>query len=370
MALRKQLRDDNHWENRPEPNLRQYCDLVALGTIADVVPLRGENRIFVKHGLEVMRAGNRPGIKALAAASGLDRQFMDSEDIAFRLVPRLNAAGRLSHADMGVSLLTADDKNAADEIAAELGKKNFTRQLMEKEMLADIEKYLKNYPECLQKKSIVLAHPGWHVGILGIIASRLTDRYGKPTVLFSKQEGVSRGSARSIPGFDLYQGLVHCADKLEAFGGHPMAAGLSIKTGRIGLFQDTFEAVVSKFASEEDSAREVPVDVELDFYHITGGLLDELTQLQPYGAENREPLFLARGVKVFYSTRIGKDKTHRRMRVGQVSEKVVNAIQFNVPQDYFEADLFERMIFHLRWNHYKGMKTAQIIIKDVELAGQ
>ena len=368
IAVRKALRDLGHWDKRPEPNLKQYCDLVALGTVADVVPLKTENRIFVKQGLQVIRSGQRSGLNALINACRLDRDFIDAEDIAFRLVPRLNAAGRLSHAKIGMSLLTAGDEDSADQIARDLCHKNHTRQLMEQEMVVDIENYVRDHPGVMKQPAIVLAHANWHEGILGIVASRIADRFFKPVVLLSKKDSISRGSARSVPGFDLYGGLALCAEALEQFGGHPMAAGLSIKTDHIPMFRQMFEKVAEKVMPDGPLKQTMPVDCELAFDQMTKPFIDELARLQPFGEENPEPLFLAREARVFHSARVGKDKRHLRLRVGQVREKAVNAIYFNAPGVLDQAGTLDGMVFHLRWNHYNGKKSPQMVVRHVAAA--
>ncbi len=207
ICLRTRLREKGYWNERPEPNLKAYCDLVALGTIADMVPLVGENRILSKTGLELIRAGHRPGLTALLEASAIHDRILNAEDVAFKLAPRLNAAGRMDHAARAVDLLNAQDTEAAKAAAQTLNLLNRKRQDLERGILADIQRFIDNNPSLLRRRSLVLYRPGWHVGVLGIVASRLMHNYHRPVVLISLQDGSGKGSARGIEGLNPYDAL-------------------------------------------------------------------------------------------------------------------------------------------------------------------
>ncbi len=238
--LRKYLRDRGFWTSRNEPNLKNACDLVALGTVADMVPLTGDNRIFVKGGIDIINSGPRPGIQSLMEISGIQRPFLNSEDIAFKLAPRLNAAGRMSHANTAADLLLTQDSRKAMRAAETLNALNCERRSVEQRILDDIQLRLQKDPGHLQAGALVMADAAWPPGILGIVASRLVRQYFCPVVLISTQNGIGKGSARSIPEFDLYQGLKACSDSLIGFGGHAAAAGLEIATEMIPEFQNRF----------------------------------------------------------------------------------------------------------------------------------
>ena len=363
IAVRKKLREMKHWDSYPEPNLKDLCDLVALGTVADLVPLVAENRILVKNGLEIMRQGKRVGIQALIELCKLEKKPIEPDDIAFRLAPRLNAAGRMHHAKLAVELLLTEDAGSAVRTARDLGKLNLSRQIIEKEILEDIEKLLNDCPAMLDKQTIVLSHRTWHAGLLGIVASRIAGRFYRPVVLISEKESPCKGSARGIPNLDLYQLLESCSDSLEAFGGHKMAAGLTIIPENINRFREDFEEITKKTVHSESFAPTLLIDKELMLNEVSDRLMDELESLQPFGTSNSEPLFMARDVRIYFSSMVGNN--HRRMQLGQLDGKPVNGIQFNVLPEFSQLERFDRMAFRLRWNHWNGRKTAQVVVEDV-----
>jgi single-stranded-DNA-specific exonuclease len=347
--------------------LKYYCDLVALGTIADMVPLVRENRIFCRAGLELIRTGSRPGLVALGEISGIGNSSIDAEDIAFRLAPRLNAAGRMDHAARAVELLTETDIEAAANAAHTLNLLNQRRQQMEQATLAEIESYLKANPSLLERRSLVLAQDGWHAGLLGIVASRIMDRYYRPVILISMEDGIGKGSGRSIPGIDLYQVLSGCSEHLQTWGGHAMAAGLKIRQEKVEIFQDAFEADIQNRVQPEKLIQTLNIDSEIDFSVISGSLIDELETLMPYGAGNPEPLFVASDIRVVSSRIVGR--RHRRMMLRQSTVRQspnFQAIQFNVDKDRGRSDHFSRAVFRLRWNRWNGQKAVQIVVEDVQ----
>jgi len=367
VCLRTRLREIGYWNVRPEPNLKEYCDLVALGTVADMVPLIEENRILSKTGLELIKAGHRPGLTALLEASSIQNQSLSAEDIAFRLAPRLNAAGRMDHAARAVDLLIAKNTEAADKTARTLNLLNRKRQDLEKGILADIQRFIDSNPSLLRRRSLVLYRQGWHAGVLGIVASRMMHIYHRPVVLISLQEGSGKGSARGIEGINLYDALTACQPFLENFGGHAMAAGLLIREEKIADFQDAFEKEIQRTTSPEVLIPSLQIDSDLDFTAISDDLIDELELLMPYGVGNPEPLFLARNVKVVNSKIVGK--SHRRMILSQASgytTATVPAIHFNTKDEDSKKFHFDQIVFRLHWNRWKGKKSAQIVVEDLQ----
>ena len=366
ICLRTRLRETGFWDERPEPNLKEYCDLVALGTVADMVPLTGENRILSKTGLELIQAGHRPGLTALLEASAIRNQSLSAEDIAFRLAPRLNAAGRMDHAARAVDLLTARDIEAANKTAQTLNLLNRKRQDLEKGILADIQRFIDKNSSLLRLRSLVLYQQGWHAGVLGIVASRLMRSYHRPVVLISLQDGTGKGSARSVEGLNIYDALAACGPLLEGFGGHAMAAGLQIREENIADFQNAFEKEIQRTSSPETLVPTLHIDSELELGAISDDLIDELELLMPFGAGNPEPFFLARKVKVVNSKIVGRN--HRRMVIGQASghgAATLPAIHFNVNDDDAKKFHFDQMVFRLQWNRWNGKKTAQIVVEDL-----
>jgi single-stranded-DNA-specific exonuclease len=366
LALRRRLRETGFWARRTEPNLRSLCDLVALGTIADMVPLLEENRILAKTGLEVMRSGRRPGIAALMEAAGIAHRPMDADDVAFRLAPRLNAAGRIDHARLAVELLTAEDMDTARRLAQTLNQLNADRQEIERRIWEDLEGLIVRQPELLNRQTLVLAHPDWHAGVIGIAASKLMARYHRPVVLFALQGRSGRGSARGIPGVDLFACLSACRMHLEELGGHAQAAGLHIRTDRLPDFQQAFEAAVHAAAGPDAFIPHLPIEAEVGLDEISEELADQLEQLMPFGAENAEPLLMARRVAVVSSSRVGEH--HRRMLLrpaGGPAHRTVAAIHFHPDPHQESLTHFERMAYKLRWNRWNGSKTLQLVIEAV-----
>ncbi len=372
ICLRKHLRDSHFWQNRPEPNLKSLCDLVALGTVADMVPLVDENRILVKTGLEIINAGKRCGIKTLMEFSGIKNNSVDTEDVAFRLAPRLNAAGRIEHASAAVELMTTNNLKTARQLAQSLNNLNIKRHNIEQKIIEDIFEYLKNNQRVLKNSSLVISDNEldnmWHEGILGIVASRMVKKYFRPVVLIAIKEGVGKGSARSIPGFNIYNGLMSCSDHLEAFGGHSMAAGLKIKAENMDVFKKNFENTVQQMTTHDDFVQTISIDFELNFDDISDTLINELETLKPFGTGNHEPLFIAKNVRVMDSKIVGKN--HRRMLLQQSAAggtgNSFNAIHFNVDTSKNLRDNFDQIAFRLRWNHWNEKKTAQIVIEDIK----
>jgi len=350
ICLRKKLRDTNFWQDRPEPNLKNYCDLVALGTLADMVPLTRDNRILIKAGLNIIRSSQRPGLNALIEVCRINKHTMDSDDIVFYLAPRLNSAGRIDHASTAVELLTAKNIKTARKIAHSLNRLNQDRRNIENKILAEVNNHLKNNQHLLRKNTLVLVHQDWHLGILGIVASRLIKRYFRPVVLITTADGIGKGSARSIPEVNLYEGLSACAKNIENFGGHPMAAGLKIKTENIDPFRIHFENIVSRMAKPADFIPKIAIDYKLDFVNISDKLIDELESLKPFGIANLEPLFMTKKVDIVSSKRVGKN--HRQMVLGHVDTRTPL------------KDTFDQIAYRLRWNRWNGRKNAQIVIEE------
>jgi len=365
ICLRKTLRETNFWNDRPEPNLKNYCDLVALGTLADIVPLTRENRILIKAGMNIIRSSQRPGLNSLVRICNINKLTIGADDIVFQLVPRLNSAGRMDHASIAVELLTTKNIKTARKIAHSLDRLNQERRDMENKILIQVHNHLKKHPHLLRKKTIVLSHQDWHLGVLGIVASRLMKKYFCPVVMITTADGIGKGSARSIPEINLYQGLSACAENLENFGGHSMAAGLKIKAEHINRFEIQFENIVSHMAKSSDFMPKVTIDYRLDFDDISDKLIDELESLQPFGNVNHEPLFMTKEVHIVSSKNVGNH--HRQMVLKQKinkSMKTFNAIQFNVDTQKPLKGTFDQMAYRLRWNRWNGRKHAQIIVEE------
>jgi single-stranded-DNA-specific exonuclease len=282
-------------------------DLVALATIADVAPLRGENRIFVRYGLKLLNEPQRPGLRAMIRAAGLEGKALTSGRIGFILAPRLNATGRLGSALRGVELLLASSEQEANPIARELEELNARRQEIDRSTL-DRARTLVQQLDLSATFGIVLAEQGWHAGVIGIVASRIVEEFGRPTVLIALEGDEGKGSGRSISAFDLHGGLAQCRELLMRFGGHRAAAGVTIATELVPEFAARFNAVTCAALTEDDLVPELRVDLELPFDQVNEELETLLRYMEPCGMGNPSPLLVSRGVTVAAPPRtVGKD---------------------------------------------------------------
>ncbi len=364
IALRTRLREAGFFGDREAPNLKQYLDLVALGTIADIAPLTDENRIFARYGLEQLTAGRRVGIRALKEVSGCAFGSVNTVTVGFRLAPRINAAGRLSQADESFRLLTTNSEEEAITIARKLNEENFQRQQIEEDILKETFSLVEADVRLKKGASLVLAFPDWHPGVIGIAASRLTNEYFKPTILIAVKEGLGRGSARSIPGFDLYQGLKSCHDLLKTYGGHRWAAGLTILEDRIDEFRDRFELLVAKSLSEEDLIPQLSIDALLPLPKITETLIEELNLLEPFGSGNPEPTFATTGLRLTDSRIVGND--HLKLKISEQGRSY-SAIGFRMADRHPLPSTID-LAFIPQFNEWEGVRSIQLKVKDVRTA--
>jgi single-stranded-DNA-specific exonuclease len=300
------------------PELREVLldavGLAALGLVADVVPLCDENRILVRHGLERVRTHPSVGLKALLDASGVKPdQVVTAEDVGFKLAPRLNAAGRLGYAGFAVELLMTSSPARAADLARELERQNAERQSQERKFTAQAKEMIEQ--EFANDPAVVVASRNWHPGVVGIVASRLVDYYGKPALVIAlpEAEPIGTGSGRSIPDFALHQALVACDSLLEGHGGHAAAAGFRVHADRIPAFRERFNAYVATHFPGGTPAPRLTLDAEVPLSAITFGLLKDLDKLEPYGAGNPKPKFLAAGLKVEGARLIGTGEVQRHM---------------------------------------------------------
>lgn len=345
--------------------------LAALGLVADVVPLRDENRILVKHGLERIKENPSVGLKALLDASGVKPdQPLTAEDVGFKLAPRLNAAGRLGCASMAVELLTTNSPRRAADLAAYLEGQNSERQSKERKFTSQakemVEERFANDP------AIVVASEEWHPGVVGIVASRLVDHFGKPALVIALQanEVVATGSGRSIPGFALHSALVACDSLLEGHGGHAAAAGFKVRRERLDAFRDRFNAYVATHYPGGTPAPRLTLDAEVPLSAITFGLMRDLDRLEPYGAGNSRPKFLAAGLKVEEVRLIGtgEEKRHMDFRVRQ-GETLFRCVAWGM------ADRMEELksaggdcclAFTPKINEWRGYKKIELQVIDLK----
>ncbi|HHY46540.1 MAG TPA: single-stranded-DNA-specific exonuclease RecJ [Firmicutes bacterium] len=348
--------------------LEHYLDLVALGTIGDVMPLVGENRVIARYGLMSMPRSENTGISALLEASGLSDRKLEAWHVSFGLAPRINAAGRLGSPDMAVELFLTDKAEEAAWIARVLNGKNQERQAIEDLILAQAMTRIGEDPGLREKRAIVLAGAGWHPGVIGIVASRLVEVFNRPAVLISLDGDTGRGSGRSIPGFDLYEALVSCRDTLEGFGGHELACGLTIRRENIRAFSERFTEIAGTMITGEMLAPPpLMVDAEADLHEIGEDLVRELERLGPYGVSNPSPVIVTRNLRVLEYRRIGRDGKHLKMRVGD-GEWVREAIGFGLGER--AMDIFRLrgaaidVAFSPEVNEWNGQRFVRLNVKD------
>jgi len=346
--------------------LWEHLDLVALGTIADIVPLLDENRIFVKHGLSVITKSHKPGIQALRKVSGLDSKKTTSFDVGFKLAPRINAAGRVGDARKALSLLITNSDSEAASLAEELDVENQKRKEIERKILDEARKM---YESCtsIEKNIIVLSSENWHPGVIGIVASRLCEQFFLPTILIGIKNGVGRGSARSIPGFHIYETMCLCEKLLQSFGGHERAAGLSIKDENISVFKRDMERAAAEHMDGRTRERTIAIDDTISIDSLSIGELERIEAMAPFGEGNKEPVFCARDVRVQPPpTIVGIN--HLKMKLRGRS-KALDAIGFNMG-DYKEiltgGDVSVDVVFTPQINEWRSRRNIQLKIKDIK----
>jgi single-stranded-DNA-specific exonuclease len=298
IALRQALEAEGFFRG-PKPNLRSYLDLVVLGTVADMVPLTGDNRIYAADGLRVLSDSTREGILALKTVSGIQPSArISAVDVAFRLAPRLNALGRLAEAKEGIELLITGERERARLLAETMDQENRRRQEIEQELLKEIDETISADPGLYQRKCLVLSSEKWPRGILGLIASRLVERWFRPVFLFALEDGLAQGSGRSIGGFHLFKALEELGPHLLRFGGHAAAAGAALKAEDLPFFEQALEALVEKTLPPESFIPSLQVEAEVDFGQLGKSLVPYLPRLAPFGQGNPEPILVTRQVRV------------------------------------------------------------------------
>ncbi|MEO6810529.1 MAG: single-stranded-DNA-specific exonuclease RecJ [Isosphaeraceae bacterium] len=361
---------------KASPHLRDFLikaiNLVALATVADIMPLDGENRIFVRHGLRGLADdGAAVGLKALLQVSGLlGQNRLNSGSIGFRLAPRINAAGRLGSARRAVELLTTDDAELAFQLANELDESNRQRQDLERTIVDQARAMVERSGGLGDRGAIVIGHEGWHAGVIGIVASRLVEIYHRPTIVVSLTESGGQGSARSIPGLNLVEALRDCSEGLTSYGGHAAAAGLRVPTDLFAPFAERFDHHCRGLLTDELKRRELWIDAEVPLGVLTPRVVDALDALEPYGVRNPKPILTASRVRVVGDPRpVGEHKQHLQFRVSQ-GNVVAKCIAWNMAERgrVLTAGATCSLAFHPSINEWNGRRDVQLEIKDFQLA--
>jgi single-stranded-DNA-specific exonuclease len=361
---------------RLDARLRQFMlnatSLAAIGTVADVVDLRGENRALTRFGLQALPESKLCGLRALIESTGLAGQGVDSVAIGFRLAPVLNAAGRMGHARLAVELLTSTSEMRATQIAEYLKEQNVQRQQCERKMLKHaceliVERGL-SHPD---RRSLVLAAEGWHTGVLGIVASRLVDKYYRPTIMINASPGESgkaQGSARSIEGFSMLSAIQACGSHLASFGGHQMAAGLTIHPEKIEPFAADFEAYAADHLQEQDIVAKLDIDALVPLRQFTRETVNQLEMLGPFGQGNPKPVFATKGVRLIAAPRrVGTKGDHLQFAITD-NTATIRCVGFRM--GHLEKKLLDNEYFNIAYeaqlNHYNGNTSVEFITTDIQ----
>jgi single-stranded-DNA-specific exonuclease len=368
LGIRKRLRDAGVFAQKTEPNLRSMLDLVALATVSDVVPLTGPNRVLVKHGLREISLARRPGIQALKEVSGLDPfAEVTSGQVGFRLGPRINAAGRLHDASIGLQLLCAETVEAARPLAQALDAANLERREIEQRILGEAIQQADGRPDA---RGLVLSSDGWHPGVIGIVASRVVERFHRPTVLIALKDGVGRGSARSVDGFHLVGALQECSAHLLKFGGHKQAAGLALEESQLSEFSRAFEQVAARSLSEEDVLPRCRVDAVVSLSELDRQSIQGIDALAPFGSGNPEPVFASQGLtarpRVLANKREG---LAGHLKLLLESAPHLDAIGFGMSDRAVLAQGPVDLAYQLSVEQWNGRERISLKLRDVRTSG-
>lgn len=350
----------------------QYLDLVVTSIAADIVPITGENRVLAYYGLKQLNKHPRPGIKALLTSNKIDRE-LDITTLVFMIGPRINAAGRLEHGSKAVDLLVCGNEAEALQIAEAINNTNTQRRDLDFGTTDEALQLLEQDPMTPFRKSTVLFSETWHKGVIGIVASRLIEKYYRPTIVLTESDGKATGSARSVKDFDVYSAIERCSDLLEQFGGHKFAAGLTMKKENVIAFRNRFEDVVSASLTEDMLHPEVEIDLEITLDEITDKLLRLLKQFAPHGPHNMTPVFCARGVLDTGFVRI-VGNNHLKLELFQPGTQLqkVQAIGYDKGDflHFFQRKIPMDIVFKIKENEYRGVTTMQLVIEDVRVGGK
>lgn len=367
-AICERYRNNGLSDEQCKKYLLIATDFASLGTVADVMPLTGENRALLSYGLNSLTMSSLAGIKALIGTAGLDGKSLDAIDLSFRLAPMLNAAGRLGHARLAVELLTTDSEIRALRIAEFLKDQNNQRKKMETQIFKEASHIITasglDHPD---KKSIVMAGDSWHLGVVGIVASRVIEKYFKPTILLNSDGEIAKGSARTVPGFNILNAIDSCSKHLMKYGGHAEAAGMTIKMAKLPEFINDFETYARANITDDHLIQKLNIEGEFCLKDFDFRTVDQLEKLSPFGNGNPRPIFVTRGVRLEGAPqKMGSGNEHIRFVIRDASG-YMQCVGFNMVSIYnklIESDYFS-IAYEPRMNQYNGNRTPQFVVKDV-----
>ena len=358
-------------EGKEESKLLEYLDLLAVSTCADIVPITGENRVFVYYGMKAINENPRLGIKTMLELAKKEHE-LTTTDIVFTIAPRINAAGRIETGKKAVEMLVEETSKKALEFGNHINELNTDRKELDKSITLEALKMIDDDKALQLKKSAVLFKKDWHKGVIGIVASRVIETYYRPTIILTESNGMATGSARSVYGFDVYNAIDACSDLLDQFGGHMYAAGMSMKVENVAAFTQKFEEVVCAQITDEQLMPKISIDSKLELAQINSKFNGILKQFDPSGPNNMRPVFMSENVFITSNSRkIGGDKTHLRLEVFQEENPNIkfNCIGFGLGAilDELDEGMPCSIVYNIEENHWRGTTTLQLNLKDIKL---
>ena len=354
----------------PFNQLEQFLDLVAISIAADIVPITGENRILAFYGLQRLNKEPRPGVKAILELTGIKKELVIN-DIVFTIAPRINAAGRIEHGEKAVELLIQKKEDLASFLGDDINEQNTTRKNLDTLITDQALQQIENDESFRNRKSTVVYNPEWHKGVIGIVASRLTDKYYRPTIVLTRSNGHVSGSARSVKDFDVYNAIESCSDLLEQFGGHMYAAGLTMKEENVVEFTRRFEKIVSETIEDRMLTHEIEVDAELNLKDITPSFYRILKQFAPFGPGNMAPIFRTSGVRDNGRGRVvGNNHLKLSLTQEEINSSIFDGIAFQLGHHHPMVEQQESfdVVYHVEENTFNGRTTLQLNIKDLKFS--
>ena len=347
--------------------LQELLNITALGTVADIAPVNGENRILVKHGMKNMSNTPNIGLLKLIEASGIKGKKMTTGHIGFRLGPRINATGRVGEPGLGVDLFMTNSATEAERISTQLGELNDERQQIERDILAEAIELIESDPSYLDDRVLVVAKEGWHTGIVGIVASKICERYYKPVILLRIEEGIAKGSARSIPEFSIFDGLAYSKSFLEGFGGHELAAGMSLKADQVQNLRESINQYAQDHLTEFDLIPKIKLDSSLESKDVNYQLLDDIEKMEPFGIGNAKPVFAYHNLILDQKRTMGKNKEHIKL-ITHDGNRVFESVGFymDMPANLNVGTRVD-LAFQVDRNEFNGVTSLQFLLKDYRL---
>jgi len=351
-----------------QDDLQNLLDYVALGSIADSVPFIDENRILIKHGIKMLNQTKKEGLKALIMGSGVNYGNLGTKEVNFSLAPRINAAGRLGDSKLALELLLTDSESKAEYLSQKLNEINKCRKEIGDNILKEARKLASVQVKEEDNKVLVLASENWNQGVIGIIASRLADEFNRPAIVISKKDEIAKGSGRSIDGFHLYNVLELCQDILINFGGHKLAAGITIKSNKIPEFKSRINEISQNFIKEDDLSSELKIDARISLGNINFGLVKDINILEPFGIGNPQPVFCSYKNTISNWKLVGEKGQHLKLRIKE-ENRTLEGIGFKLSRlgnQIFSENKVVDLAFNIELNKWNGMENVQLNIKDIK----